>query len=32
VYPGMDGGGEWGGPAFDPTTGHAILGATSAKK
>ncbi len=21
VYPGVDGGGEWGGPAFDPTTG-----------
>ena len=21
IYPGVDGGGEWGGPAFDPTTG-----------
>jgi quinoprotein glucose dehydrogenase len=21
VYPGVDGGGEWGGPAFDPTSG-----------
>ncbi len=21
VFPGVDGGGEWGGPAFDPTTG-----------
>jgi quinoprotein glucose dehydrogenase len=21
VYPGVDGGGEWGGPAYDPTTG-----------
>ncbi len=21
VYPGVDGGGEWGGPSFDPTTG-----------
>ncbi|MFT7552720.1 MAG: quinoprotein glucose dehydrogenase [Rhodothermales bacterium] len=22
LYPGTDGGGEWGGPAFDPETGH----------
>src|SRR5687768_5105640 len=21
MFPGFDGGGEWGGPAFDPTTG-----------
>ncbi len=21
VFPGYDGGGEWGGPAFDPETG-----------
>src|ERR1041384_1524590 len=21
IFPGVDGGGEWGGPAFDPTTG-----------
>ncbi len=21
IYPGVDGGGEWGGPAFDPETG-----------
>lgn len=21
IYPGVDGGGEWGGPAYDPTTG-----------
>ena len=24
IFPGVDGGGEWGGPAFDPATGAAI--------
>ena len=29
VFPGFDGGGEWGGPAFDPTTGLFYVNANS---
>jgi quinoprotein glucose dehydrogenase len=27
IFPGVDGGGEWGGPAFDPTTGLLYINA-----
>ena len=27
LFPGMDGGGEWGGPAFDPETGYLYVNA-----
>ena len=27
IYPGLDGGGEWGGPAFDPTNGMLYVNA-----
>ena len=27
IFPGVDGGGEWGGPAFDPETGLLYINA-----